>query len=278
MGLFLWTWAVSLNKSIWAADFPFVLLSSCPMVTHSAWLSRNIQSALSLPISRCNKTQQLLLWGTLKGILWGRWESRAEWQPMPQPIFTFSCLRRGWEGGDTGTEEERERAREGGLLCMELPFLVIVWLSPPIVKCLLPQVSDWNNINCEKCIRKMSHKCIVLVNEAWTATSQGSPRLNNTQCTQNRSHNSNWCGWHFPILLEHICTVTWSCVRQLWLILSFCKWKFSRHKFMWVPVLSLQSTCYYTGPCRFFSHRYPKSLEMTSGRWRYWSRHWWWVS
>lgn len=178
---------------------------------------------------------------------------------------------RDWEG-------KGDRAREGGLPCMELPFLVIAWLSPPIVKCLLPQVSDWNNINYEKCIRKMSHKCIVLVNEAWTATSQGSPRLNNTQCTQNRSHNSNWCGWHFPILLEHICTVTWSCVRQLWLILSFCKWKFSRHKFMWVPVLSLQSTCYNTGPCRFFSHRYPKSLEMTSGRWRYWSRHWWWVS
>lgn len=111
MGLFLWTWAVSLNKSIWAADFPFVLLSSCPMVTHSAWLSRNIQSALSLPISRCNKTQQLLLWGTLKGILWGRWESRAEWQPMPQPIFTFSCLRRGWEGGrhrDWGGKGESE--------------------------------------------------------------------------------------------------------------------------------------------------------------------------
>lgn len=63
MGLFLWTWAVSLNKSIWAADFPFVLLSSYPIVTHSAWLSRNIHSSLSLPISRCNKTQQLLLWG-----------------------------------------------------------------------------------------------------------------------------------------------------------------------------------------------------------------------
>lgn len=104
----------------------------------------------------------------------------------------------------------------------------------------------------------MSHKCIVLVNEAWTATSQGSPRLNNTQCTQNRSHNSNWCGWHFPILLEHICTVTWSCVSQLWLILSFCKWKFSRHKFMWIPVLSLQSTCYNTGPCRFFPTAIPK--------------------
>lgn len=88
-GLFLWTWAVSPNKSIWAADFPFVLLSSYPTVTHSAWLSRNIHGALSLPISRCNKTQRSLLWGTLKGILWGRWESQAEWQPTPQPHLYF---------------------------------------------------------------------------------------------------------------------------------------------------------------------------------------------
>lgn len=142
-GLFLWTWAVSPNKSIWAADFPFVLLSSYPIVTHSAWLSRNIHSGLSLPISRCNKTQQLLLWGTLKGILWGRWESQAEWQPMPQPIFTLSWLGQGREEVKRGKMWEEREGRGGWLLCIEPAFFIIgAWTSPPLVK-MLTGPSQW---------------------------------------------------------------------------------------------------------------------------------------
>lgn len=92
-----------LTKSIRAADFLFVLVPSCPTVTHPVWLSRNIHSILSLPISRCNKMHQLLLRGTLKGILWGLMrESRAEWQPMPQPILTLSRLERGGGRSEDG--------------------------------------------------------------------------------------------------------------------------------------------------------------------------------
>lgn len=57
------------NKNIRVADF---LLSSFQIATHSAGPSRNIHSSLSLPISRCSKMQQLVLSGTLKGILWDR--------------------------------------------------------------------------------------------------------------------------------------------------------------------------------------------------------------
>lgn len=111
-----------LTKSIRVADFLFVLVPSCPTVKHPVWLSRNIHSILSLPISRCNKMHQLLLRGTLKGILWGLMrESRAEWQPMPQPILTLSRLERGggrsedWGGGlGEAKEEEKETGRRGG--------------------------------------------------------------------------------------------------------------------------------------------------------------------
>lgn len=116
------------NKRTWAADFPFVPLSSNPIVTHSAWLSRSIHSALSLPISRCNKTQQLLLWGTPKGILWGRWESQAEWQPMPQPIFTLSWPGRGGE--------EVEGVRLGCIGCLSPSLEHGSSTSPPFVEML----------------------------------------------------------------------------------------------------------------------------------------------
>lgn len=109
-----------LTKSVRAADFLFVLVPSSPTVTHPVWLSRNIHSILSVPISRCNKMHQLLLRGTLKGILWGLMrESWAEWQPMPQPILTLSRLERGGGrseeggGGARGGKGGRERDREG---------------------------------------------------------------------------------------------------------------------------------------------------------------------
>lgn len=155
-------------------------------MTHSAWLSRNIHSGLSLPISRRNKTQQLLHWGTLKGILWGRWESQAEWQPMPQPIFGLSWLGdRG--GGEDGGGEGRERDGEG-VAAHRTAFLHhrSMVISTHRKNAYCPEWVTGITLTMKKCTHKMSRNCFVLGNEAWTATSQDCPRLSNTQCTQNK--------------------------------------------------------------------------------------------
>lgn len=63
---------------------------------------------------------------------------------------------------------------------------------------------------------------LFLVNEAWTATSQGGPRPNNTQCLQNNRRAIIHTDADY-ILPEHICTVVGRWVRQLLLMLFFCK-------------------------------------------------------
>lgn len=63
---------------------------------------------------------------------------------------------------------------------------------------------------------------LFLVNEAWTATSQGGPRPNNTQCIQNNRRAIIHTDADY-ILPEHICTVVGRWVRQLLLMLFFCK-------------------------------------------------------
>lgn len=97
----------------------------------------------------------------------------------------------------------------------------------------------------------MSRKCFVLLNEAWSATSRDCPRLNDTQCIQNKRwaiiHTD--CRWHFLILPEHICTVMGRWVRQLWLILLVCKWNLADTK-------STNTCGYLRFPC------------MCTGRWR----------
>lgn len=140
------------------------------MEINSAWLSGNNHSGPSLPISRCNKTQRLLLWGTLKGVLWTDERVRLNG-------FTHFLA---WD--------ETERGGE----VLGVAFSP----SPPIIKALF--WGDWNNRKRGKksLCTEMSHDAFVIANEAWTASNQA--LKNRAHAKQWREHNSASGRWHFP--------------------------------------------------------------------------------